>query len=112
MDIDELNKLDGDTVFQSILADKLERNRKNYKQAMKNAVIRNDNAQASANRQNKRADKTQNTLHELIDGGMAGFLAKEEELDDDDVEESDGATITRRKSAFFKYPTRPRPNTL
>jgi hypothetical protein len=116
MDIDNLNKLDGDAVFQEILADKLEKNRKNYKQAMKNAVIRNDSAQVSASRQNKIAGKTQNKLNDLIDGGMAGFLTKEEEIDSDDdddsggeLEETESATVTRRKRTFFRPSTYPQP---
>lgn len=107
MDTDTLNKLDGDAVYQSVQADIVERDRKLYKQAMKNAVIRNDNAQASSDRQNARAIKTATKLNDLIDGGMEGFLAKEEEIGTDD-DETDAETITRRKSAFFQPLTYPR----
>ena len=95
----DLNKLDGSSMLQEVMAEKVERNRKLYKTAIKNAVVRNDNAQASAKKQVARADKTQTVLNDLVDGGMEGYLAKTEDTDEDD-DDSGGVSPAKKKLGY------------
>ena len=70
-----LNELDGSSMLNEVISEKIEANRKSYKRAIKNAFIRNDQAYESAVKANARAEMTREKLDALVDGGMEGFLA-------------------------------------
>ncbi len=101
----DLNSLDGDSVYQEVLSDKIEKDRKSYKQAIKNAVVRNDQAQKSAKKALARAEKNQTALTDLVDGGMEGFLAKDEDEDCDEEEDDFGDDVIRRPKYARKLKT-------
>jgi hypothetical protein len=75
MDSKTLNALDGDSILAEVQAERIAQQRKAYKQAIKDAVINNDNAQRAASKARAKAEKADDKLKELVDGGMEGFLA-------------------------------------
>ena len=79
-----LNALDGSSVLNEVITEKIEAQRKSYKTAIKSAVLRNDKVQESVAKTNARAERTKAKLDALVEGGMEGYLAKEKELVDDE----------------------------
>lgn len=83
-----LNSLDGSSVLDEVLYDQIVANRKSYKTAIRNAVIRNDKSQEMADKALDRARRSKGKLDALVEGGLDGFLNKVEAIDeeeDDDV---------------------------
>jgi hypothetical protein len=97
-----LNKLDGSSVYKEVQAEKIEKNRKRYKQAIKTAVLNADDASKIATKASGRADKTQTILNDLVDGGLEGFLASEEEDDGDDDDEEDETGSRAKRIRVWK----------
>jgi hypothetical protein len=104
MDNKTLNALDGSHVLAVVMSEKIEAKRRLYKKAIKDAAIRNDNAQAMADKTNARADKNQAKLDALVNGGMEGFFsdkAREEEDQDGTGMDSLISGRSSRKSSFW-----------
>jgi hypothetical protein len=84
MDKKNLNALDGDSMLQEVLNEKIEVQRRTYKKAIKNAVIRNEHSQESVDKANARSEKSQAKLDALVNGGMEGFLTNETSDEDEE----------------------------
>ena len=84
MDSKTLNALDGSSILTEVMGEKIEAQRKSYKKAIKNAAIRNDEAQEAVAKSNTRAEKTKAKLDALVEGGMEGFLSGVTNEEDDD----------------------------
>lgn len=84
-----LNALDGDAMLQEVLNEKIDTQRKAYKRAIKNAVVRNENAQEASAKSAGRAEKNQKKLDDLVNGGLEGYLTIPEDVVEDVVEEEE-----------------------
>jgi hypothetical protein len=78
----EFNSVDGDSTFQKVTkeinAKRIEKNRRDYKDAMRTQIIRHEQAKEAASKAQATADRVSGRLDKLIEGGMEGYLASEE----------------------------------
>jgi hypothetical protein len=78
----EFNSVDGDSTFQKVTkeinARRIEKNRRNYKDAMRTLVIRHEQIADLVSKDQARLEKCNDKLTKLIDGGMEGYLASAE----------------------------------
>ncbi len=75
----DLNALDGDSMLQEVMKERVAKDRVAYKKAINNAVIRLKNAEKAATKAVDRVEHNQEKLDKLVDGGIEGFLIKKDD---------------------------------